>query len=69
MRLIALQTLQTRPPASDSSVLTNEKLLLSIPLFIVEIYKNKGGFLQCLRKTGNLVQEFLGAFSPQNIPL
>lgn len=60
--LIALQTLQTRPQASDSSALTKEKLLLSIPLFIVKIYKNKVSFSQYLRQRGNIVQEFLVCF-------
>lgn len=61
--LIALQTLQSRPPASESSALTKEKWLLSIRMFTVKIYKNKESFSQCLRKRGNIVQEFLGFFS------
>lgn len=66
--LIALQILQTRPPASDSSALKNEKLLLSIPLFIIKRYKNNGGFPQYLRQRRNTAQEFL-IFFPQKIPL
>lgn len=66
--LIALETLQPRPSASDSSALTKEKLLLSNPLVTLKIYKNKGSFSQYLRQRGNIVQEFLGFF-PQNTPL